>query len=109
MRMLLAVREIIALAHATRAARVIIRLAERDGTVIVEVKADGRLSLATGTNGPNAYNIVRSVQRELEATGTRVDLDNDGSWFTVRFVARARERASELNLIELRPRVSESR
>lgn len=109
MGMLLAVREIIALAHATRAARVIIRLAERDGTVIVEVKADGRLSLATGTNGPNAYNVVRSVQRELEATGTRVDLDNDGSWFTVRFVARARDGASALNLIELRPRVSESR
>jgi transcriptional regulator with GAF, ATPase, and Fis domain len=109
MQLLLAVREIIALAHATRAARVVIRLADRDGTVIVEVKADGRLSLATGTNGPNAYNIVRSVQRELEATGTRVDLDNDGSWFTVRFVARQRARASDLNLIELRPRVSESR
>ena len=109
MQLLLAVREIIALAHATRAARVVIRLADREGTVIVEVKADGRLSLATGTNGPNAYNIVRSVQRELEATGTRVDLDNDGSWFTVRFVSRARPRPSELNLVELRPRVSESR
>ena len=109
MQLMLAVREIIALAHATRAARVVIRLADREGTVIVEVKADGRLSLATGTNGPNAYNVVRSVQRELEATGTRVDLDNDGSWFTVRFVSRARQRSAALNLIELRPRVSESR
>ena len=109
MQLLLAVREVIALAHSTRAARVLIRLADRDGTVIVEVKADGRLSLATGTNGPNAYNIVRSVQRELEATGTRVDLSNDGSWFTVTFVARQRGRAADLNLIELRPRVSESR
>jgi hypothetical protein len=103
------VREILALAHTTRAARAVVRLADRDGTVIIEVKAGGRLSLATGTNGPNAYNVVRSVQRELEATGTRVDLDNDGSWFTVRFVSRARSRASDLNLIELRPRASESR
>ena len=109
MQLLLAVREVIGLAHATRAARVVIRLADRDGTVIVEVKADGRLSLATGTNGPNAYNVVRSVQRELEATGTRVSLDNDGSWFTVRFVSRARTESSDLNLIELRPRASESR
>jgi hypothetical protein len=109
MQLLLAVREIITLAHATRAARVVVRLADRDGAVVVEVKADGRLSLATGGNGPNAYNIVRSVQRDLEATGTRVDLDNDGSWFTVTFVARPRARASDPNLIELRPRVSESR
>jgi hypothetical protein len=109
MPLLLAVREVIQLAHATRAARVVVRLTERDGTVTVEVRADGRLSLATGAGGPNAYNVVRSVQRELEATGTQVHLDNDGVWFTVRFVSRVRVRTSELNLIELRPRASESR
>ena len=91
MQIVLAVREVITLAVATRAARVLIRLADRDGTSIVEVKADGRLSLATGTNGPSAYNIVRSVQRELERTGTRVDMSNDGSWFTVCFVSRDHE------------------
>jgi hypothetical protein len=88
MQIVLAVREVVTLACATRAARVIIRLADRGGTSIVEVKADGRLSLATGTNGPSAYNMVRSVQRELEPTGTRVDMSNDGSWFTVRFISR---------------------
>ena len=87
MQLVLAVRAIIALAHATRAAHVIVRLADMDGAPIVEVKADGRLSLATGTNGPSAYNIVRSLQRELESTGTRVDMSNDGSWFTVRLVS----------------------
>jgi hypothetical protein len=87
MQLVLAVRAIIALAHATRAARVIVRLADMDGAPIVEVKADGRLSLATGINGPSAYNIVRSLQRELESTGTRVDMSNDGSWFTVRLVS----------------------
>src|SRR6476646_762607 len=91
MQIVLAVREVICLAHATRAAHVMIRVADRDGTSIVEVKADGRLSLATGTNGPSAYNIIRSVQRDLEPAGTRVDMSNDGSWFTIRFISRRAE------------------
>jgi len=80
------VREVIGLASAARSSRVMIRLRQEPHALVVDVRADGRLALASGPVGPSSYHVVRTLQRDLEAYGAQVSLDNDGSWFTVRFL-----------------------
>jgi transcriptional regulator with GAF, ATPase, and Fis domain len=79
------VREVIGLASAARSSRVLIRLRQEPNALVLDVRADGRLALASGPVGPSSYHVVRTLQRDLEAYGVQVSLDNDGSWFTVRF------------------------
>jgi hypothetical protein len=79
------VREVIGLASAARSSRVLIRLRQEGNVLLVDVRCDGRLALASGPVGPSSYHVVRTLQRDLEAYGAQVALDNDGSWFTVRF------------------------
>ena len=83
-----AVREVIGLASACRASYVLITVKSDASGVMVEVRADGRLALATGVVGPSSYHVIRTLARDLEPRGTRVELDNDGAWFTVRFRMR---------------------
>lgn len=88
MRLIVGVREVLGLATAARASYVVIKVRFEPPGPLVEVRADGRLSLASGAVGPSSYHVVRTLQRDLEAYGTRVELDNDGNWFTVRFRPR---------------------
>ena len=82
------------LASATRSEHLVITLREEAGDVVLDCRSDGRLTAATDPSGPTSYRIVRGLQRELEAVGVRVELDNDGSWFSVRLRDRTTSMAA---------------
>jgi hypothetical protein len=90
-RVAVAVRDLLDLAAACRASYVAISVGSDAGGCVVEVRADGRLALAAGPTGANAYQVIRSASRALEPSAAKVQLTNEGSWFTIWIRIPARE------------------
>lgn len=82
--LVLATHDILRLAAVTRASQVVIRITRDGASLVVEIRADGRLALADGLGGTASHVLLRTLQRQLEPVGVRIELNNGGTSFVVR-------------------------
>jgi len=82
--LVIAVHDVLRLAAVVRASQVVVRVDSEASGVVLEVRANGRLALGDRLGGAAPHVTLRTMQRELEQVGTRVELSNGGTWFVVR-------------------------